>query len=288
METILHKLLASWGDASRIQKIQPVSGGSINQAYKVQTETRVYFLKTNQGIPQNFFSHEKDGLELLRQTQTISVPKVYGEWYDPEQKKGFLLLEWISGTISKDTEHILGRKLAQLHLNYGTRFGLEADNYLGYLPQSNAWSSDWAAFYRDHRIRPQVELGKQRNRIQGKRLAQCEKLMVRMDHWLNHAPKPSLLHGDLWSGNWIVGSNGEPYLIDPAVSYGDHELDLAFTECFGGFSESFYQGYQEVHPISNTYPERRPLYQLYFLLVHLNIFGEIYGPHVDQILALYQ
>lgn len=287
MKKTLQKLLVQLGDSSTLKSIQPVSGGSINQAYKVQTEKRLYFLKTNQGIPRNFFLREKQGLELLRQTQTISVPKVYGEWYDSKKPQGILVLEWISGEISKKTEQILGRKLAQLHLAHGTQFGLETNNYLGYLPQSNIWCSDWVAFYRDHRIRPQVELGKKRNRIQGKRLSRCEKLMERMDTLLNHAPKPSLLHGDLWGGNWIVGPNGEPYLIDPAVYYGDHELELAFTECFGGFSESFYQSYQEVNPISKTYPERKPLYQLYFLLAHLNLFGEIYGPQVDRILSLY-
>jgi fructosamine-3-kinase len=123
--------------------------------------------------------------------------------------------------------------------------------------------------------------------VRGKRAKQLDRLLERLPEWLGHAVKPSLLHGDLWGGNWIAGPGGEPYLIDPAVYFGDREVDLAFTELFGGFSPRFYEAYREAYPLEPGYGERKPLYQLYYLLVHLNLFGEAYGTDVDRVLARY-
>lgn len=285
--SFLRRVLQETGDQTDICQLQPVAGGSINRAYRLETKQQRYFLKTNQSIARDFFQQEQKGLTLIRQTRTIGVPKVYGEWYDAETKRGLLLLEWVEGKSHAETERNLGRRLAQMHLVPGQQFGLDEDHYLGYLQQKNVWSLNWTEFYRDYCLLPQIEMGKRQGKIKGQRLRRCEKLLDWINRWLNHQPKSSLLHGNLWQGNWIVGPGGEPYLIDPAVFYGDHELDLAFSECFGGFSESFYQGYQEIFPLDPEYQERKGLYQFLFLLVHLNLFGESYGPSVDRILAYY-
>lgn len=282
--------MTSIGDQTTIKNVRSVSGGTINQAYYVETKKQRYFCKLNQGIEQNFFLQELKGLQLIQRTNTIRTPAVFGTWYDPTSQQGALILEWIDNDPTSDlvkAEEQLGKKLAQFHASYGQAFGLAEDNYLGYLPQYNRWSQDWALFYRDQRIRPQVDIGQKKGTIRGKRLQRLQNLIGKLTTMLNHKPKPSPLHGDLWSGNWLLGPRGEPYLIDPAAYYGDREIDIAFSECFGGFSPAFYEGYESVLPLSPDYPERRPLYQLLFLLVHLNLFGESYGSRVDQILDRY-
>lgn len=259
----------------------------MSDAYKLETNRKTYFLKTKVNVHRDFFQKEMQNLLFLRNIKTIALPEPYGEWYDPQTKQGVLIMEWIEGVKTDDTEERLGQQLAHLHRSFGKRFGFHVDNYIGTLPQPNLWSNDWITFYRDQRINIQVEIGKKRGVIQGQRLRRLERLMDRLDTWLSHHPKPSPLHGDLWYGNWIPGPNDHPYLIDPAAYYGDHELEIAFTECFGGFSQTFYHAYQEVFPLSSTYPDRKSLYMLLFLLVHLNLFGELYGSRVDQILQYY-
>lgn len=197
------------------------------------------------------------------------------------------MLEWIDGEESFRTEEELGRGVAGLHRHRGTHFGLEMDNYLGMLPQKNGWSDDWPAFYRDRRLGVQLKLGQKKGAISPLRSQKLERLMARLDSFLPADVTPSLIHGDLWSGNWMAGPGGRPYLIDPAVQYAHSEMELAFTELFGGFSQRFYRAYTEMNPLDPGYEERKPLYQLYYLLVHLNIFGETYGPAVDRILDYY-
>lgn len=287
MEHFFRHVLKQIGIHSTIHRIDPVTGGTMSDAYKLETDRQTYFVKTKENVHHDFFQKEMLNLVLLRKTQTIALPEPYGEWYDPQTKQGVLIMEWVEGVKTETTEQKLGQQLAHLHLSFGSNFGLHEDNYIGTLPQLNGWSNDWISFYRDRRIDIQVAIGKKRGVIQGKRLRKLEKLMDRLDTWLDHHPKPSPLHGDLWYGNWIPGPNGNPYLVDPATFYGDHELEIAFTECFGGFSQVFYDAYQEVFPVSSTYPDRKPLYMLLFLLIHLNLFGERYGPRVDEILHYY-
>lgn len=287
MNHFVQLILKQIGIPSTVHQIEPISGGSISDAYKIITDQQIYFFKTKTNVHRDFFQKEMYNLTLLRNTKTIGIPEPYGEWYDPNTKCGAIIIEWIEGVSTKTTEEKLGQQLAQLHLSFGSRFGLQEDNYIGTLPQKNGWSSNWITFFRENRLKEQVDMGKKSGVIKGKRLQKLEKLMERLDQWLDPHPKPSPLHGDLWGGNWIPGPNGNPYLIDPASYYGDHELDLAFTECFGGFSPTFYHAYQEVFPLSSTYPERKHIYMLVFLLIHLNLFGELYGPRVDKILNYY-
>ena len=288
MRQLIQQVFQQLGIPATIRKLIPVVGGVINDTYQVLTDDQPYFVKTKTGIPSDFFKKEQNNLALIRQTHTIAVPKDFGEWYDPQTKRGVLVLEWIEGKATEKSEAQLGHDLALLHACYGSKFGNQEDNYIGLLPQPNGWSSSWTTFFRDQRIHFQLEYGYNKGVIRGSRYKKLEKLMNRIDDsWFSHQPKPSPLHGDLWSGNWIPGPAGKPYLIDPASFYGDRELDIAFTECFGGYSESFYQAYQAQFPLSPTYSERKKLYMLLFLLIHLNLFGEKYGERVDQILHYY-
>ncbi|MBA4600946.1 fructosamine kinase family protein [Thermoactinomyces mirandus] len=287
MDKLMLKALRQIQDQSGLLEVRPVSGGDINRACQVKTGKRQYFVKMNQPVSQTFFQKEINGLTAIAQTHTLPVPQIYGTYYDPETKSALLMLEWVQGNKTANTNPQLGRGLARLHQVKGQAFGFKEDNFIGSLPQHNPWTSDWITFYHDQRLKVQYELGIKRQTILGKRRKKLEKLIDRLDQWLPLNAEPSLIHGDLWGGNWIAGKGGRPYLIDPAVNYAHYELEIAFTELFGGFSPSFYDCYQEVQPLDKNYHERKPLYQLYYLLVHLNLFGESYGSSVDRVLNTY-
>jgi fructosamine-3-kinase len=287
LHSFIMQALTQMGDSLDLTEILPVTGGCINQAFYVRTQKREYFVKVNQNVKPDFFRREADGLNRLRNAQVISVPAVLGEFYDSKERVAVLILEWVQGTENPHTEEWLGQGVARLHQTQGPAFGLEHDNYIGTLPQKNGWWDQWPSFYREQRLGVQLEWGKKVGTIPLSRSKKLEKLMERLDQFLPADVSPSLIHGDLWRGNWKVGTGGKPYLIDPAVCYAHSEMEMAFTELFGGFSERFYRAYTEIHPISPDYPERKPLYQLYYLLVHLNVFGETYGPAVDRILNMY-
>ncbi|HET7627466.1 MAG TPA: fructosamine kinase family protein [Bacillales bacterium] len=286
MKSIVEKAAAKTGDLTALETVKPVYGGDINEAYYVKaTSGATYFIKLNPKMPADFFQHEAEGLRLLAETGTAAVPEVL--FHGAVDGTAVLVLEWIGGGKTAETEERLGREVAELHRSFGEAFGLASDNYIGTFAQQNGWHRDWIVFYRDYRLLPQLELAERKGRLTAGRRKQLETVMARLDHWIPNDVKPSLLHGDLWGGNWIVGENGRPYLIDPAVFYGDHELELAFTELFGGYSRNFYASYRETFPLTDTYEDRRELYQLYYLLIHLNAFGESYGGAVDRVLAKY-
>lgn len=280
--------LAQIGDTSEIINIKPVTGGDINQAYYVETSENVYFVKANQQVPANFFQSEAEGLEEIRATNTVHVPKVYHYDIAENKEKIFFFMEWIEGTKNSETGKILGEEAAKLHAakSHG-RFGLDKPTFVGQLPQHNEWYDSWIDYYREKRLQPQLQLGIQNGRITNTRREHLEQLIAKLDHLLPAKPYASLLHGDLWGGNWLTGKNGVPYLIDPSILYGDHLFELAFTELFGGFPDSFYDSYRQVYPLADYYEDVKALYQLFYLLVHLNMFGEGYGNSVDRILSYY-
>jgi fructosamine-3-kinase len=287
MKDAFASILRQLGDEAAIREVTPVSGGSINRVYRVTTAANAYLVKIHPRPPAHFFAREAEGLELIRRTQTIRVPQVYGYGTMPGQSGGFIVLEWIQGSMRADTAAKLGRSLALMHQSFGSCFGLTDDNYIGLLPQKNERAADWLSFYRECRLRFLAAMAFERGFMPRERGQRMDKLLASLDRWIPADCRPSLLHGDLWGGNWIAGENGEPYLIDPAVFYGHWEMDIAFSELFGGFSRQFYDAYREVNPLPPEYEERRPLYQLYYLLVHLLLFGESYGPQVDRILRRY-
>ncbi|MGP4039508.1 fructosamine kinase family protein [Gracilibacillus sp. D59] len=284
----MHTKLRLIGDDSPIQLVEPIAGGDINQAYYVQTAKKNYFIKTNQSVPSEFFKIEADGLERIRATNTIAVPQVYHYDIANGNEEIALIMEWVDGSKKASTGRILGENLAALHLaDAGSSYGLDQTTFVGELTQENVWYDNWVDYYREKRLRPQMELAIKKGRMNGKRRERTESLLAHLDQYIPKVPRVSLLHGDLWGGNWLAGENGEPYLIDPSVVYGDHLFEIAFTELFGGFPADFYQSYQAAYPLEDYYQDVKPIYQLFYLLVHLNIFGEGYGGSVDRIITRY-
>ncbi len=292
LQSAVEAALHTYGDPGPLQRSLPVSGGEINQSFQLATPAGRYFFKLHTKAPAGFFTAERDGLETLaRNSQSLGIPKVIAHKGPEKPGTGWILMEWIEPGPSRSDHRIaeaLGQGMAELHQQSSTAFGLEQDNFIGRLPQSNQRREKWVHFYRDCRLLPQIEIASRDGRLASRRNRLCTRLLDRLDHWLEDSHiSPSLLHGDLWGGNWMVGPGGTPCLIDPAIYYGHREVDLAFTELFGGFSDRFYQSYREAYPLESEYRDRKPLYQLYYLLVHLNLFGEAYGSAVDRILEEY-
>lgn len=281
----LEKAIKNIGDYTSIQTVTRLSGGMINESYYVQSLEEEYFIKHHANSPKNFFELEANGLEHIDKTQTISIPRVFG--HSDVQGGAYLLLEWIEGERQVGTDEQLGSELAELHRRHHRHHGYLEDTYIGLIPQPNGLFTNWLTYYRDKKLMGQIQYGISHNHIDGKRRIQLEVLLEHLDKWIPSHIHPSYLHGDLWSGNWIVGPRGKPYLIDPSFLYGDRHFELAFTELFGGFSQQFYDAYQATYPLLDIYDDVKPLYQLYYLLVHLNTFGESYGSRVDAILNRY-
>jgi fructosamine-3-kinase len=290
LSTALETCLREAGDPDPIDKVQHVGGGDINQAACITTSQARYFVKWHNAPPPRFFECEALGLRLLAGPGTVRVPGVIGYGDVPGSRTTFLILNWIERGSSKHGKAAeqLGREFAELHLIRQERYGLDHDNYIGRMPQSNTPSDSWVDFYRDQRLGAQRELARQHGRLPAPREKRLNQLMDSLDQWIDESIcQPSILHGDLWGGNWMVDSRGQPYLIDPAAYVGDREADLAMTALFGGFPQSFYDAYHEVFPLAPGYAERQPLYKLYHLLNHLNLFGGGYGGSVDGILKQY-
>ncbi len=272
---------------SHISKINTVSGGDISKAYCVYTSTQRFFLKVNESsIALEMFLAEKKGLENINLAKTIKAPEVLhcGQY----KSSSFLLMEFIESKnpTSKEFE-TLGHQLADLHtFSVGDSFGWKQDNYIGSLPQSNKNHPDWILFYAHERLLPQLKMAKEKRLLISSEIPSESNLLKGCERFFPKV-KPALLHGDLWSGNYLISAQGIPYLIDPAVYFGHHEVDLAMTQLFGGFSSSFYRAYAEQIPAERLQNERKDIYQLYYLLVHLNLFGRTYYPSVKQLLKTY-
>jgi len=270
--------------------MREVRGGDIGRSFYVETNANKWFVKFRTDLPGFVFQREAEGLALLRKTGAVAVPETHYAGDIPGQDGGMIVLEWIEpGPPRRAADEALGRGIAELHRRRSPcgRFGLQNDNYIGLLPQPNGWCDTWTDFYLRNRLLPMTRLAEERGRLPAGRRKRLARLADSLDRWIPANTEPSLLHGDLWHGNWIAGNGGLPYLIDPAVFFGDREYEMAFTELFGGFSSRFYAAYEEIYPLSPDYAERRPLYQLYYLLVHLILFGESYGAAVDRVLIRY-
>lgn len=274
------QLLQNMNISLSITAITPISGGQINDAYKLSTTAGNYFLKYNPHVSADFFAFERDGLDRIKATDTIKVPGVYGITDDA------LLLEWIDSGHHPQSSRQLGEQLAALHLIQQPQYGLDRDGYIGELLQPNTLTSNWLDYYKNNRLMTQRQLGIKRQHLSGIRLKRLDDCLMRLDQYIDAFPGASLLHGDLWYGNYLTTPAG-PALVDPAVVCGDRDFELSFTELFGGFDQNFYQAYDSVLPRGDAYTDKKPLYQLYYLLVHLNIFGESYGAEVDRILKRY-
>jgi len=272
------------GRARPIRSRGSVGGGCINPSARLEAEDgECFFLKWNDGAPSGMFEAEADGLRALSSPGTLRVPEVLGFGGEgTREDPGWLLLEFVSrGRARPDFGRQLGRGLALLHgaPEAGKRFGWYRDNFIGSLPQGNGEMEAWGSFWREARLGPQLEMARERGFFGGGRGRVLEDLLSRLEDILPSGvgQEPALLHGDLWSGNYYPDGEGRPVLIDPAVYRGAAEVDLAMMELFGSFPEGFREGYESVRPISAEYPEfLRDLYQLYYLLVHVNLFGGSY------------
>ena len=255
-----------------------MTGGCIHRSVRLSTDMgESFFLKWSPDPGEDAFLAEADGLEALAASRGPTVPEVIG-YSPPAETPAWLLLEYVShGRPSPDYWEALGQGLADLHGIRPDPYGWERPNYIGSLPQANDVTDDWEVFWWTRRLLPQLTLAREENRLPGRR-DEWELLESRLPGLLPvDTLGPSLLHGDLWSGNVFPGPSGQPILVDPAVYRGHAEVDLAMTELFGGFPASFYSAYEAVRPLAGGYREiRRPLYQLYPLLVHVNLFGRSY------------
>lgn len=272
----ISQLLNESGKENKTLSIKgPVGGGSVNLCYRLTDGTTDFFLKVNdaQRYPQMFLT-EARGLSEMNQAGVIRVPQVLSEGEADHWQ--YLLLEWISpGADNDNSQASLGARLAALHRVSSDSFGLHFDNYMGSLPQSNRLHASWVDFFREERIKPQLKLAKIKNLLDKDLLLKFDRLFNRLEK-LAPTEKPALIHGDLWSGNYIISREGHPVLIDPAIVFGHREVDMAMTTVFGGFRPSFYEAYQEVYPLSEGWKERLDLWNIYPLLIHLNLFGPAY------------
>jgi fructosamine-3-kinase len=259
-----------------------VGGGDISAAWRIDTDDAAVFVKTGPGNSLDMFEAEAEGLRELLAAKAVRVPEVLGCGVTADG--AYLVIEWIEfDRPTSDTERLFGQQLAAMHRNCKERFGWHRDNTIGKTPQHNQWSSDWVEFFRHQRLGFQLQLassGGFGSELQsaGAELSENFALLFR-----DYQPAASLLHGDLWGGNWAVTS-GEPVIFDPAVYYGDRESDIAMTQLFGGFGPEFYAAYQESWPMEPGYENRLKLYQLYHILNHLNLFGSAYLGRAMQLI----
>lgn len=271
----------------RIYKSHPVSGGDINHASMLQMEDEAaYFLKYHAGSDSDMFEQEKRGLDLLRtHADGIIVPEVIAVGFAPGPNVGYLVMKFISsGSPDSAFYQKFGHKLAALHKVTNKNFGLDHNNYIGRLPQSNRRHSTWTDFFIHERLEPQIKMAIDGGQLPGSIHKNFDQLYKELPNLFPIEP-PALLHGDLWSGNFMCSNDKVPVLIDPAVYYGHREAELAFTQLFGRFDDRFYQAYEESYPLNHGFSTRKDVYNLYPLLVHTNLFGGSYAYQVKSYLA---
>jgi fructosamine-3-kinase len=263
-----------------ISSVHPLGGGCINDGVRLETTSGgSFFLKTNSRAPEDMFAREAEGLQAMNLHDAPRVPRPY--FYDED----FLLMEDLAPAPRRaDYWEEFGRQLAALHKYTHNQFGFQHDNYIGSTPQPNPWTDDGYVFFTEQRLKFQSQLALKRGLLGRRELEQVERLAARLPDLIPSQPA-SLIHGDLWTGNAMTDSNGGPAIIDPAAHYGWAEAELAMTTLFGSFPEVFYRAYQEISPLEEGLRDRFPLYNLYHLLNHLNLFGSGYLGQVKGILS---
>lgn len=293
--TSLESALASlFGNNAKIARTERIAGGDINEAYGLSlTDGTKIFMKSNEKRNASFFTAEAVGLDAIAWTEAIGTPHIFCSGTD-EDRGGFsfLLMEFITGKNRvADYWGTLAHQLAAMHKAPAERFvsdgkyGFDCDNYIGARRQVNTAHDSWITFFRDCRLEPQFKDAEPY--FNDGDIKKITRLLDHLDDFLVEPKQPSLLHGDLWSGNVITGNDGKAWLIDPAVYVGHAEADIAMTELFGGFSKEFYAAYREAGLLQEGYSDRRDLYNLYQLLNHLNLFGQAYLSSVRRIVERY-
>ena len=293
-ESLEEALAALFGESAVIAGTERISGGDINEAYRLTlSDGQFVFMKANFREDASFFAAEAAGLRAIARTKTVGAPRILGYGKSAGRLgKSFLLLEFVAGKrrISGYWEK-LGRELAKMHgapaadCVHGGKYGFDSDNYIGESIQINTPHESWVTFFRDCRLAVQFRRAAGYFGTEDRR--KITNLLDHLDKFLAEPESPSLLHGDLWAGNVMEGKDGRAWLIDPAVSVGHAEADIAMTELFGGFPGAFYDAYREAGLLSPDYRQRRDLYNLYHLLNHLNLFGGGYLSSVRGVLERY-
>ncbi|MCZ6465062.1 MAG: fructosamine kinase family protein [Proteobacteria bacterium] len=270
-----------------VREMCRVPGGDICDAYRARLESgRDVFVKAHPAAPPRMLAREAEGLRWLADADSLRVPEVLGSSEAERPGPSWLALEWIEpGTPARDWDERTGRGLAHLHRAGAAHFGFADDNYIGSLPQANAPRETWARFYAEQRLAPQVRRARDAGRLDGSVVRRFDALIANMEDRTGPPEPPARLHGDLWRGNVLADEDGRPCLVDPAVYGGHREVDLAMLRLFGGFSPRCFAAYAEAFPLEPGDADRVSLYQLYPLLVHVNLFGGGYASSVAEALS---
>ncbi|MBL4851754.1 MAG: fructosamine kinase family protein [Gammaproteobacteria bacterium] len=286
-DTLSQQISNNQNRAFTLQACQAIGGGSINNSYKISGKGQNYFIKINSAHFIGMFAAESQGLMTIAQSNSVLAPKpiCHGEL----EGTSYLVMDYLElGAIrSHDNKHSidkLGEQLAAMHRHSHTSFGWDIDNTIGSTPQINTPCNSWPEFYSEYRLRYQIDLANA-NGHHCQLIDKTYELLDYLDQLLHHKPQASLLHGDLWSGNYGICEDGTPVIFDPAVYYGDRETDIAMTELFSGFTPRFYDAYWHHYPKTEGYPVRKTLYNLYHILNHLNLFGNNYYSQADHMVS---
>lgn len=282
--TIAEQISHATEKSFQVKHRRSVGGGSINQAYAITDETgqQSYFVKLNQASQVAMFEAEALGLKQIFATQTIRVPQPI--CWGTVDRTAFIVMEWLDlGYGDHQAWEEMGRNLAAMHrVTSEQGYGWQQNNTIGSTPQINTWTETWIEFFVEHRLGYQFRLARRR----GANFPQQDQLLAAVPSLLaRHHPMPSLVHGDLWTGNAAVTQQGDPVILDPAVYFGDREVDLAMSQLFGSFPPNFYSAYNEAFPLPPGYQRRKILYNLYHILNHFNLFGGGYESQANQMMA---
>lgn len=292
-DSIEQQISASIGQRFQLEKHASVLGGDINQANRiegnVEGEAVSFFIKLNQKNRLAMFEAEAAGLEEIERSQSIYVPHVICTGTDANQS--YIILENLAlgrlghlGHGAENSAALLGQQLAQMHQVTANQFGWMQDNTIGSTRQVNTQTDSWLDFWREYRLGFQLELA-MRNGASRSLKVKGKQLLDELDKFfIDYSPRASLVHGDLWSGNFGYLKSGEPVIYDPAVYYGDRETDIAMTELFGGFPNEFYSAYNETWILDKGYQQRKTLYNLYHILNHYNLFGGGYAMQAEDMI----
>lgn len=277
-------LTTKTGSPVQITESQSIGEGCINETFALKTTNGKFFIKYNSATAfPGMFVKEAAGLKILADAKAIFVPEVIAT--AESGKLAFLILENIeNGTPGRNFWNEFGTKLADLHRNTSEYFGLDHNNYIGSLTQSNRLHPDFFNFYISERIEPQLKEARNNSAFSLSETRYFDSLFKSLPSIIP-VEKPALIHGDLWNGNFMVSTDGVPYLIDPAVYYGHREADIAMTQLFGGFQNEFYHAYNQAFPLEKEWQKRVDIFNLYPLLVHVNLFG---GGYAAQVLRIIQ
>jgi len=276
-------LSSALGRPVRIARSEAVGGGDISDVARLHTDAGTFIAKSHPSPPTGLFQAEAAGLAaLLASGTSLRIPRVIAIG---DRMPAWLILEDLgAGRPSAEFDEAFGRGLAELHRHTAAQFGFEQDTFCGTTRQPNAWTDSWIEFYRQSRLGFQLDLATRAHLLSADEASRVSRLIDTLDTIIDEpADGPSLIHGDLWSGNLHVASNGAPSLIDPSVSFAHREAELGMMRLFGGFSERVYAAYHEAFPLEPDWRERNPIYELYHLLNHLNLFG---GGYRGQVLAV--